>query len=88
MSTPGPQLPRVPFQPGQTVSTSPTPLQTDKWIYRSVVWALGAVAILAALGAIILAYNQLEVPSVLVALGSTALGGLAGLLAPAPPTAR
>jgi len=46
-----------------------------------VVGFLGAVAILAALGTIILAARDLNVPDSLVALGSAAIGALASLVA-------
>lgn len=60
------------------------PLETDVWIYRGVVFALGMTVIVAAIGAIYLAASSLPTPEVLVALGSAAVGALAGLLAPSP----
>jgi len=54
---------------------------SDRRFYRIVVGFLGAVAILAALGTIILAARDLNVPDSLVALGSAAIGALASLVA-------
>lgn len=65
------------------------PLQSDKWIYRSVVWALGLAVLVALIGAILLtAWKVAEVPQILTAIGSAAVGALAGLLAPSPATQR
>ncbi len=65
------------------------PLDTDPWIYRIVVAALG-LAILASIGgaiyltAIATKDSMKDVPQVLTALGSASVGALAGLLAPSP----
>lgn len=58
----------------------------DTWVYRLVVGALGLTVILALVGAIILAlrHGNGDIPDVLTALGSAAVGALAGLLAPSP----
>lgn len=62
-----------------------TPLDTDVWIYRIVVLALGITVLAAIGGAIYLAATgTTKTPEILVALGSAAVGALAGLLAPAP----
>ena len=63
-----------------------TPLLTDNWIYRLVVGFLGGVAILVVLGLVgkTLFAPQGDVPDGLIALGSAAVGALAGLLAPSP----
>lgn len=62
-----------------------SPLKTDKWIYRIVVSALGLTVLLVASGGIYLAAKpDTAIPDILVALGSAAVGALAGLLAPAP----
>ena|SRR4028119_1183417 len=67
------------------------PLDTDVWTYRIVVIALGSVVLSAVIGSIIInlspplpngAYR--ETPQILLALGSAAVGALAGLLAPSP----
>lgn len=65
------------------------PLQTDVWIYRVVVGALGMAVLAALLGAIVLALkSQGETPDILTAIGSAAVGALAGLLAPSPTSAK
>jgi hypothetical protein len=64
---------------------SAEPLRSDVWVYRIVVGALAGVAVSAVLGAIALAFIAVEAPEILIALGSAAIGALAGLLAPAPP---
>ena len=60
----------------------------DTWIYRVVVISLGAAVLIALIGAIILAKmdggNTANVLQLLTAIGSAAVGALAGLLAPAP----
>ncbi len=62
------------------------PLGTDVWIYRLTVSFLGSVIVLAlvALAAITLNDSDAAVPDGIVALGSAAVGALAGLLAPSP----
>jgi hypothetical protein len=60
------------------------PLQTDVWIYRMVVGTLGFMGIGAVLGAMLLAFTGKSTPEVVTALGSAAVGALAGLLAPSP----
>ncbi len=62
-----------------------SPLKTDKWIYRIVVSALGLTVLLAVSGGIYLAAKpDTAIPDILVAIGSAAVGALAGLLAPTP----
>ena len=66
-----------------------SPLATDKWIYRIVVLALGCTIVLVILGTIILYLSKVVssdqgVPTILTAIGSAAIGALAGLLAPPP----
>jgi hypothetical protein len=70
--------------PATALAQMAAPLQNDVWIYRIVVGALGLAVLLAVLGAIILATAGKTIPDVLTALGSAAVGALAGLLAPAP----
>jgi len=61
------------------------PLEIDKWIYRIVVLMLGLTVLLAAYGAINLAGTaKAEIPDILIAIGSAAVGALAGLLTPTP----
>ena len=75
---------RVKDDPAGEIAGLATPLQTDVWIYRIVVGAL-ALAILGAVsGAILLAMNGRPIPELLLAVGSGAVGALAGLLAPSP----
>lgn len=62
-----------------------SPLKTDKWIYRIVVSTLGLAILLAVSGGIYLAAKpDTAIPDILVAIGSAAVGALAGLLAPTP----
>ena len=68
------------------VAKAGTPLDTDPIIYRIVVSCLGAAMILTAFGLIALTWNNSTIPEGLVALGSAAVGALAGLLAPSPRT--
>jgi hypothetical protein len=71
--------------PAATIASLAAPLQSDVWIYRLVVAALGLAVLIAIIGAIVLAaINNTSIPDVLTALGSAALGALAGLLAPSP----
>ena len=63
------------------------PLQSDPWIYRIVVGALGFAVITIILGILILFLtDKIEddkgVPTIFTAIGSAAIGALAGLLAP------
>ena len=72
----------------QAVKTLPRVLEQDKWIYRIVVTSLSLVVLVVVFGVIHLTVEHttgtLNIPDVLTALGSTALGALAGLLAPSP----
>ena len=73
--------------PGEMAkSLTEDPLSSDKWVYRIVVGILGLIALTALAGGLLLAYKkpEKELPQMLVALGSTAVGALAGLLAPSP----
>jgi hypothetical protein len=54
----------------------------DVLLYRITVMVLGAVVLVAASGAVWLGLLGQEIPELLVALGSAAIGALAGLLAP------
>lgn len=66
----------------------PTPLSTDVVIYRWVVVFLGLTVLVSILGAIVLTWRDAattkEPPQILTAIGSAAVGALAGLLAPSP----
>ena len=67
-----------------SVAKASTPLDTDPIIYRMVVGSLGGVLIVVAVGLIVLAWVKADIPQGLIALGSAAVGALAGLLAPSP----
>jgi hypothetical protein len=61
----------------------------DNWIYRIVVGSLGFVVVVITLGIVwrVASGNPIEdknIPTILTALGSAAIGALAGLLAPSP----
>lgn len=59
-------------------------MEKDIWLYRIVVVVLGLTVVASVVGAIALALIGQSTPEVIVALGSAAIGGLAGLLAPSP----
>ena len=66
-----------------------SPLKYDRWIYRMVVLFLGVTVVATVVGGFMLAGSSTEtgpkeIPEGLIALGSAAVGALAGLLAPAP----
>ena len=68
-----------------------SPLQTDVWIYRAVVLILGVTVIATVFGGLAIAIFQhadanAKLPDSIVAIGSAAVGALAGLLAPSPVT--
>jgi hypothetical protein len=63
---------------------SESPLGSDVWIYRLVVGALGLAVLGCVAGAIVLAMAAKDTPQLLLAVGSAAVGALAGLLAPSP----
>jgi hypothetical protein len=64
----------------------------DKWVYRIVVSALSIIILLIVTGVIILLSGEHPagqeadkiVPTIFTAIGSAAIGALAGLLAPSP----
>lgn len=70
--------------PEGTLRSMAMPLQTDVWIYRAVVGSLGGALVLVVIAAAGLAFYGKPIPDVLTALGSAAVGAMAGLLAPAP----
>ena len=67
--------------PEKVLKENANPLATDKWKYRSVVWALGSVLILCLIFSFALVYNNkaTDIPQVIVSMGSMALGALPGL---------
>lgn len=65
------------------------PLETDKWIYRIVVITLGLTILAIVFGTIALIFTgriseDKNIPTIVTAIGSAAIGALAGLLAPTP----
>jgi hypothetical protein len=70
----------------QSLETVMSPLLQDKWIYRMVVGFLGLVVVLTVVGGfiIVLTGNSTSIPEGIIAIGSAAIGALAGLLAPSP----
>ncbi len=66
-----------------------SPLETDTWIYRFIVGFLG-LAILSSLSFTFYLYlvhtgnSEIKMPDIFLAIGSAAVGALAGLLAPSP----
>jgi hypothetical protein len=58
--------------------------QPDVWLYRIVVAVLGLTVVSSIVGTVALAMAGQSTPEVIVALGSAAIGGLAGLLTPSP----
>lgn len=68
----------------QAVAVAGAPLATDVLIYRIVVISLGLALVFGMVGALVLAFFGKDVPAEATALGSAAVGALAGLLAPSP----
>jgi len=69
----------------ESLQTLSTPLQSDRWIFRLVVAFLGLTVLLTVLGGFYLSIKTAAtIPEGLIALGSAAVGALAGLLAPSP----
>ena len=68
--------------------TKPGPLGWDKWIYRITVGGLIAITLTIIISVVIIYEKQngtaFEVPDLFVAIGSGAIGALAGLLTPTP----
>jgi hypothetical protein len=65
----------------------PPALQNDVWIYRIVILVLGITVLATIIGGLGLAYKgdvNYKLPAEIVAIGSAAVGALAGLLAPSP----
>ena len=67
----------------------PSSLESDPMIYRFVVGILGSAVLLVVIGSLVLQLNgKIPIPEVLIAIGSTAMGALSGLLAPSPLTKK
>lgn len=62
----------------------PAAVEQDVWLYRLLVGALALVSVLSVIGGIVLAGLGKELPTAVVALGSAAIAGMVGLLAPSP----
>ena len=61
------------------------PGASDRWTYRLAIYFLGGMAALTVIGLGVIACIGAQVPQGLVAIGSAAVGGLAGLLTPGRP---
>ena len=57
-------------------------MQKDIWLYCMIIATLGLTVVASVVGAITLAMTGQFTPELLVALGSAAIGGLAGFLVP------
>ncbi len=75
---------------GQAIAVASSPLDYDLVIYRIVVIVLGATVLATVFGGLYLATRadpNIKLPDAIVAIGSAAVGALAGLLAPSPKSA-
>jgi hypothetical protein len=70
--------------PAGTLAELANPLQTDAIIYRIIVVGLVLAILTALIGGMVLASRRTDIPQLVTALGSGALGAVAGLLAPSP----
>lgn len=69
-----------------------SPLDTDKMIYRIVVGSLGTAVLICVTFSFLLVWQHassnttgdVKIPDIFMAIGSAAVGALAGLLAPSP----
>lgn len=73
----------------KTIEDAKNPLTFDVWIYRAVVVILGTAVLCTVIGGIALTFvgrgdAKMAIPEAIVAIGSAAVGALAGLLAPSP----
>lgn len=55
---------------------------SDRWTSRYAIYSLAAIVLIALVGVITLGMSDKYIPDGLVAIGSAAVGGLAGLLTP------
>ncbi len=65
------------------------PLESDTWIYRKIVIILGIVIISIVVGVILMMSlgtisNDQQIPTILTAIGSAAIGAMSGLLVQPP----
>jgi len=76
---------KIKENPAQAIAGLAVPgIPNDVWLYRMVIAFLGLAVLAGLIGAIMLAMAGKSIPDVLTALGSAAIGALAGLLAPSP----
>ncbi len=74
----------VKADPAAAIANAASPLVTDRLIYRVVVISLGLTILISLIGIFIMAFFGKLIPEGAIALGSAAVGALAGLLAPSP----
>jgi hypothetical protein len=79
---------KIQEDPVATLASLASPQIPDTFIYRVVVLALGSAVLITLVGFIMLSLYLSAIPEGLVALGSAAVGALAGLLAPSPAQGR
>jgi hypothetical protein len=77
---------QVRADPVTTLQSLAQPAQSDRWVYRIVVIALGLVGIFVVVGVFVLKAvdNGTVIPDAMVAIGSAAIAAMAALLAPSP----
>ncbi len=73
----------------EAVREAPRVLEQDRFVYRAVILTLSAISLAVVGCAVVLALrtdvaNPIRFPDILTALGSAAIGALAGILAPSP----
>jgi hypothetical protein len=79
-------LPELEKLRADAVKATPPAYMGDKVLYRMALFVLGSLALIAAVGSVVLVYGGKTTPEALVALGSAAVGALVGLFAPSPMT--
>lgn len=77
-------LPELEKLRAEAVKIVPPAYVGDKLLYRIAIVVLGLLALIAAVGSVILVLGGKTTPEVLIALGSAAVGALVGLFAPSP----
>ncbi|MGH3102878.1 MAG: hypothetical protein ACRDN6_02120 [Gaiellaceae bacterium] len=70
--------------PAGTLQRLAAPLESDFWIYRMVVTVLGLTMLSVVAASTLIVLKDKPIPDILVAVGTGAVGALAGLLAPSP----
>jgi hypothetical protein len=63
---------------------SVAPYRNDRVLYRIAIIVLSLLALLAAVGSIVITIMEKKMPEALVALGAASVGALVGLFAPSP----